>query len=125
MKKHYYTDEIVKICDNHHFTVDAIFEQIQRKFPEAGKSSIYRNVEKLAKKGLLRKVTGIGKKAFFEKTKENHAHFICKNSGKILDIPLKNVFDISNFSKKQVPENSVINSVDSVDIKIYGTLGEE
>lgn len=49
MKTHFYTDKIIEICDNHHLTVDEIFEQIQIFFPEAGKSSIYRNVEDLAK----------------------------------------------------------------------------
>jgi Fe2+ or Zn2+ uptake regulation protein len=47
MKTHYYTKDIIDICDNKHLTVDEIFQYFSKKYPEAGKSSIYRNVEGL------------------------------------------------------------------------------
>jgi Fe2+ or Zn2+ uptake regulation protein len=47
MKIHYYTENIIKICDKKHLTVEEIFTEISIIFPEAGKSSIYRNVEQL------------------------------------------------------------------------------
>lgn len=124
MKKHYYTNDILSICDGHHLTVDEIFEQVQKKFPEAGKSTIYRNVEQLAKKGELTKVSGIAKKILFEKSKENHAHFICSDSGKVIDIQLNNIPEISrkNFLEKIQASQSNILSVDNLDIKIYGKL---
>jgi len=56
MKTHYYTNDIVEICDNNHLTVSEIYDYISEKYPEAGKSSIYRNVEELVKKGDLKKV---------------------------------------------------------------------
>jgi Fe2+ or Zn2+ uptake regulation protein len=49
MKTHFYTQEIINICDNNHLTVDEIFELLSKNFPNAGKSSIYRNVEELSK----------------------------------------------------------------------------
>jgi Fe2+ or Zn2+ uptake regulation protein len=57
MKLHYYKEDIVNICDNKHLTVEEIFEQIKKDYPEAGKSSIYRNVEQLVESNDLRKVT--------------------------------------------------------------------
>jgi len=56
MKTHYYTNEIIDICDSKHLTVAEIYTKISDKYPEAGKSSIYRNVEELVEKGDLRKV---------------------------------------------------------------------
>ncbi|MDP3381634.1 MAG: transcriptional repressor [bacterium] len=50
MKIHYYTEEIIKICDCQHLTVEDIYDKISKKYPEAGKSSIYRNVEELVNK---------------------------------------------------------------------------
>jgi Fe2+ or Zn2+ uptake regulation protein len=50
MKIHYYTEDILKICENNHLTVDDIYEKISSKYKDAGKSSIYRNVEELVKK---------------------------------------------------------------------------
>jgi len=78
MKIHFYTNEILNICDNKHLTVDEIFELISKKFPNAWKSSIYRNVEELTKKGNLKKVLWASKKTFFEKTKIPHIHIIDK-----------------------------------------------
>ncbi len=118
MKKHYYTDDILKICDGFHFSVDEIFEKIQKIFPQAGRSSIYRNVESMVQNGELTKIIGIGKKILFEKTKENHIHFICKNSGTVLDLPPSKIQHISSHISSDFPNISI----DSVDIKIYGTI---
>lgn len=122
MKKHYYTKDILEVCDGSHLTVDEIFMQIQKKFPQVGRSSIYRNVENMSKSGDLNKVIGTGKKVLFEKSKKPHAHFICKNSGKILDIPLEHILEANSFSTDKISKDDLIKSIDSVDIKIYGTL---
>lgn len=50
MKTHFYMQKILEICDNNHLSVEEIFESIKNKFPDAGKSSIYRNVDELVKK---------------------------------------------------------------------------
>jgi Fe2+ or Zn2+ uptake regulation protein len=50
MKTHYYTDDIINICTDKHLTVDQIFNFLQEKYPEIGRSSIYRNVEQLSEK---------------------------------------------------------------------------
>ena len=50
MKIHYYTDDIIDICTDKHLTVDEIFSHLQEKYPEIGRSSIYRNVEQLSEK---------------------------------------------------------------------------
>jgi len=31
MKKHYYTDEIIEICNKKHLTADEIYEELKRK----------------------------------------------------------------------------------------------
>ena len=67
MKTHFYTQDIIDVCDNKHLTVDEIFEYISKKHPTAWKSSIYRNVEELAEKWNLKKVLGASKKTYFEK----------------------------------------------------------
>lgn len=86
MKNHYYKKDILEICDKKHLTVEQIFEEISNKFSDAGKSSIYRNVEDMVKKWDLRKVVWIWKKAYFEKEKGNHIHLIDTNSWSIIDV---------------------------------------
>lgn len=109
VKNHYYTQDIIKICDCKHFTVEEIFEEISKKYPEAGKSSIYRNVEELAKKWDLRKIIWIWKKAYFEKNNWNHIHLIDKNTWKIIDLD-------QNISLPILPENFKISEID---LKIF------
>lgn len=109
MKTHYYTQDIIDICDCKHLTVAEIYEQISVKHPEAGKSSIYRNVEELVEKGDLRKVIWIWKKAYFEKNNWNHIHLIDKNTWQIQD--LDNNINIPNLPKDF--------KVSDMDIKIF------
>lgn len=111
MKTHYYTQDIINICDNKHLTVDEIFEYIAQKYPTAGKSSIYRNVEELASEWVLKKVVGASKKTFFEKTKAPHVHLIDQESGEIFDLDIKNCDFI------ELPKNF---SAEHFDIKIFG-----
>ena len=105
MKTHYYTKDIVKICDKRHLTVEEIFEEISKIFPEAGKSSIYRNVEELVKEGYLRKINGLGKKAYFEKNNWEHIHLIDEKTWKIFD--LEEQIEIKN-----LPKNFNIKKID-------------
>ena len=112
MKVHYYNDDIVDICDNRHYTVDEIFDELVKKDPKVGRSSVYRNVELLVQKWQLNKVTWIGKKAYFEKAKENHIHFVDETTGKVIDI------DIEALSL-ELPEWF---QVSNVDCRVYGSL---
>ncbi len=109
MKTHYYTQDIINICDMKHLTVEQIFEEISKKFPEAGKSSIYRNVEQLVDNWDLRKVTWIWKKAYFEKNNWNHIHLIDENTWAIFDLD-------ENIEIKNLPKNF---KTSNMDIKIF------
>lgn len=109
MKTHYYTNEIIDICDCKHLTVEEIYFKISKKYSEVGKSSIYRNVEELVKTGDLRKVIWIWKKAYFEKNSWNHIHLIDKNTWEIKDLDDK-------ISIPNLPKNFKISDID---IKLF------
>ncbi len=109
MKKHFYHDEIVEICNCKHLTVDEIFEALSKANPLAWRSSVYRNVEELANKGELKKITWVWKKAYFEKNIWNHFHLIDKNTWKIVDLDLD--IDLSKLPKDF--------KVDDYDVNIY------
>jgi len=111
MKTHFYTKDIIDFCDNKHLTVDEIFEFISKKYPNAWKSSIYRNVEELAKNGSLKKIIWASKKTYFEKVKNPHIHLIDENNWNIIDIDIDEIPDFklpSTFKAKDY------------DIKIFG-----
>ena len=112
MKTCYYKKDILKICDNNHLTVDEIFYKILKKYPEAGRSSIYRNVESMVLDWDLKKLTWIGNKAYFEKNIWSHIHLIDNGTWKIIDCE-------TEFSFSNLPEDF---KVDKSDIKIFGTF---
>ena len=112
MKTHYYTQDIINICDKKHLTVDEIFFKISNIYPEVGKSTIYRNVEQLVDSWDLRKVTWVWKKAYFEKNKWNHIHLIDEKTWKIFD--LEDSIEIKNLPKDF--------EVSNIDIKIFGNF---
>lgn len=111
MKKHYYTEEILNICDKKHLTVEEIFSEILKKFPEAWKSSIYRNVEKMTDEWSLTKIIWIWKKAYFEKAIWDHIHLIDDKTWKIFDL----------YEKISLPENFLPKNfkVRDMDLKIF------
>ncbi len=110
MKTHFYTGKILEICDNNHYSVAEIFENIKTIFPDAGKSSIYRNVDELVQSGDLKKIVGIWKKAYYEKTKPEHIHLIDNITGEIHDIEKKDLHLAG------LPSNF---NIDSMDVKIF------
>ena len=105
MKKHFYHNEILEICTNRHLTADEIFEELKKKHPQVGLSTVYRNVEELTQQGKLKKITNIGKKAVFEKNKWYHIHLYDEESNLIHDVDLSKI-DLP------IPENFQVSDID-------------
>ena len=79
VKTHFYQKEIKKICTHQHLSVEEITRQLKEKFPKAGLSTVYRNVEELVVTKDLKRLT-IKKKSFFEANIGAHAHLIDKKT---------------------------------------------
>lgn len=109
MKIHYYKEDILKICDKKHLTVEEIFAELLKLYPEAWKSSVYRNVEEMVKSWDLKKVVWLSKKSYFERTKHRHIHLIDKNTWEIFDLD-------ENIQILNLPENFLVSDMD---IKIF------
>lgn len=117
MKRHFYHAAILEACTMNHLTVDAIFARVKLLHPTAGYSTIYRNVEELAETGELKKITGIGTKALFERKMDGHiAHFVDENTGNVYDIRLPEDWIFS-----QLPAGF---SAKSADVRIYGSVNQ-
>lgn len=113
MKLHYYIEDIIEICDDTHLTAEEVFLKVKEKYKDAGKSSIYRNLEDLSKKWILKKVEWLWKKTYFEKDKWNHVHLVDTNTWEIIDFcPLK-------FDTSFLPPNF---SLESMDLKFFGKI---
>jgi Fe2+ or Zn2+ uptake regulation protein len=84
-----------------HPTAMEVYLEVRKKIPNISLGTVYRNLEIMSKKGLIRKLTG-QYSSRYDGMVENHFHFICKKCNKIYDIPDKNNEDINKITKEQI-----------------------
>lgn len=70
-----------------HPTADAVFALLKPDHPELSLATVYRNLNQLAKNGLLQKVAVPNGADHFDGTLESHYHMICEHCGAMVDIP--------------------------------------
>lgn len=91
--------------NNAHITIDEIFNKVREK--EVGLSTIYRNIDKLKRAGIITEIK-IEDKVLYEpriyRKKEFHIHFKCNHCGEIKDIKddviLENILKINLMLQK-------------------------
>ena len=80
---------VLDVLENYgHASLEDIEKQTKVKFPTLSLSTIYRNINEMLKKEILSEVKIVGKKEYYEITKESHAHLVCSKCGKIEDFIL-------------------------------------
>ena len=70
-----------------HPTADELYKYIHINNTEIGLATVYRNLNKLAEKGIIRKIIGLDGSSHFDSCPTPHYHFVCGCCGKIYDIP--------------------------------------
>ncbi len=79
-------DELMKT--KAHPAADFIYDKVRKKLPNISLGTVYRNLELMARNGMIMKIeTPDGQKRFDYNTSP-HPHFRCEKCGKIEDIPL-------------------------------------
>lgn len=69
-----------------HIDIDRLFENIKKSFPTISLATLYKNINAMVEKGLLKEVKIVGMKNKYEITKKEHAHAICSECGKVEDV---------------------------------------
>jgi Fur family ferric uptake transcriptional regulator len=70
-----------------HPTADELYEIVRRKLPHISLGTVYRNLEFLAGKGIIRKLEIGGAQKRFDADLDNHQHIRCTRCGRIDDLP--------------------------------------
>ena len=108
-----YHQTILKILWENHLTADDIYDIMKKKYGRIGIATIYRALEHLIDTKEITKLVGIFDKAYFERNKWPHMHFVDKAAYKIIDVPLS---DYSFLPKQEWF------SISYADIVVYGSI---
>lgn len=111
VKIHMYKKEIKKICTHQHLVIEDIVKRLREKFPKAGLSTVYRNLDEMVSTGELKKLKVLWSKGVYETNIGNHAHLIDNKTGRITDV------EISQLDTSFIPTNF---STKNIELNIYG-----
>jgi Fur family ferric uptake transcriptional regulator len=78
-------DELRK-CRNHP-GADELYARVRKRLPRISLATVYRNLELLAVRGLIRRLDPGSGSRRFDAVVDNHGHFRCTACGRIEDLP--------------------------------------
>ncbi len=70
-----------------HSTADEVYRRVQQKLPAISLATVYRNLDLLTRRGLIRRLGNHGCRRRYEADLEPHGHFWCLDCGTVEDIP--------------------------------------
>lgn len=98
-----------------HPTADAIYTSIREVFPNISLGTVYRNLNLLVDLGEIQKLTCGDGKDHFDAEISPHYHFVCKDCGAVLDLPMELLPEVNDKA-----ESCLGARVDSHTIYFYG-----
>lgn len=77
--------KIVQESGTVHPTADYVFAEARKEVPGIGLATVYRNLNSLAEKNLIRRLTFPDSPDRYDKSIANHGHAVCRECGKVID----------------------------------------
>jgi len=104
------------LCENAvHPTAEELYTLARRDMPSLSLATVYRNLNRLADGGLIRRIEGLDGFVRFDHNLCNHYHFICTKCNKVYDV----AYDIApDLAGKVLAETGLF--VDSAEITLRG-----
>lgn len=72
-----------------HPTADELYERVRKRLPKISLATVYRNLEWLAERELIRKIEHAGSAKRFDANLEKHYHIYCVECGRVDDFPVE------------------------------------
>lgn len=110
-QKEILTEEIKSL--NSLFTAEDFFKKASKKYPNIGIATVYRFLNDLVNKKKLHSYI-CDRRTLYSKQKNNHCHFVCEKTGKIIHFELENL-DFLKHIKHKIP-----GTISSVQLEIKG-----
>jgi len=70
-----------------HPTADELYEKVRRRLPRVSLGTVYRNLEILSERGMIRKIEHAGAQMRFDGDLSDHGHVRCVRCGRLDDLP--------------------------------------
>lgn len=102
-----------------HPTAEYLYGILKEKDVNMSLATLYRNLNKLAEKGVIKKIDGLETSSHFDHNTHEHYHFICDNCKKVFDIPVDVAPDVAGKTKHLTGF-----TVTNYDIAIHGICKE-
>ena len=89
-----YEKEIFNIIttSTDHLTVEQIYIELKKRYPKVVMATVYNNVNKLWRAGLIRKVSIENAPDRYDRIRK-HDHLVCQKCGKLADISFDDLTD--------------------------------
>ncbi len=102
-----------------HPTAEYLYGILKEKETGISLATLYRNLNQLADKGIIKKIDGLETSSHFDHNTHEHYHFICDKCKRVFDIPVLVAPDVA---AKTEQETGFI--VKGYDIAIHGICNE-
>lgn len=102
-----------------HPTAETLLELLKDEQANIGFTTLYRNLNKLAQAGVIKKICGLDNSAHFDHNTYKHYHFICNKCKKVFDITADVAPDLEN--------NALMSTgfdIESHDVVFHGVCSE-
>lgn len=77
-----------------HATADEVYREIEREHPHISRGTVYRNLNRLAQEGKIRKIEVPGGADRFDHLCHDHCHVRCEKCGRLFDVDMEFVFGL-------------------------------
>ncbi|TNF50913.1 transcriptional repressor [bacterium] len=81
-----------------HPTADELYTLVREKLPRISLGTVYRNLDVLAKAGMIRKLDMGGSQRRYDGIEDPHDHIRCLECGKVEDIHVQTVVDMERIT---------------------------
>jgi len=91
-------EKIIETLKNNpiHPTAEEMLELLKKNNSDVGFTTLYRNLNMLSEKGIIRRIDGLSLGAHFDYNTSEHYHFICEKCHKVYDVPKETAPNIKN-----------------------------
>ncbi len=79
-----------------HPTADEVYALVKKHLPRISLATVYRNLELLARAGLIQAVEIPGQARRYDGSPEEHFHIVCSECGQIADVKLSSHHSLEN-----------------------------